>query len=109
MYLYLGGEYCDRSGLASPSGLCDPGYYCTSASTAAAPGDSPTTGHCTPGFYCPGGSSQPEPCKPGHFCATAYLNETSGLCSAGYYCTQKAVIPNPTDSNITGKERAAIY
>ena len=33
----LGGMYCDQEGLATPAGLCNPGYYCTSGSNSSTP------------------------------------------------------------------------
>ena len=50
------GRYCDREGLAEPSGNCEAGYYCTGNNTKQNPrgvnGDL-----CPDGHYCPEGSS----------------------------------------------------
>ena len=47
------GEYCESQGLASPTGNCSEGWYCSGGS------DNATTmtygGECQPGYYCPEG------------------------------------------------------
>lgn len=40
----LPGRYCADVGLSSPSGPCDPGFYCTQGSATAAPWGNNTTG-----------------------------------------------------------------
>ena len=108
------GMYCGGSGLSSPSGPCDGGWYCTLASLSATPIQSvytsatsntsctnSTGGQCQEGFYCPVGSSSPLPCLGGHYCELAGLVNISGSCLAGYYCSGEATSATPTDG-ITG-------
>lgn len=67
----LSGSYCFERGLASPTGLCDEGYYCSAGAIVAAPDSSSALGYtgdtcvdrtngtindvCPPGHYCPAG------------------------------------------------------
>lgn len=101
------GYYCDGLGLPSPTGLCDPGYYCISRAYTSAPPGLPTGGLCPKGGYCPPGSSYPTACAegtfnnftggatqsdctsctPGYYCSGSNLPYPSGPCLAGYYCT----------------------
>ncbi|XP_047248691.1 ABC transporter G family member 25-like [Girardinichthys multiradiatus] len=76
----LPGHYCAKPGASSPSGLCNPGFYCREGSPAASPlrnitgkvassarfdGDSVHGDVCRAGYYCPKGSTKPNPCPPG--------------------------------------------
>eukprot|EP00767_Chilomastix_cuspidata_P000870 gnl/Chilomastix_cuspidata/1248.p1 GENE.gnl/Chilomastix_cuspidata/1248~~gnl/Chilomastix_cuspidata/1248.p1 ORF type:complete len:6697 (-),score=752.02 gnl/Chilomastix_cuspidata/1248:22-17397(-) len=98
------GRYC--AGLASltPTGLCEPGYYCISGAFSPIPIGN--TGHiCDAGYYCELGALRQEPCSPGYYnpdvggkssdsclpCpAGKYCDGTTssptGACEAGYYC-----------------------
>ncbi|CUE73353.1 membrane-associated protein, putative [Bodo saltans] len=107
------GYYCDGLGLAHPTGLCDPGYYCISSAYTSAPPGLPTGGLCPKGGYCPPGSSFPTACAegtfnnytggstqddctsctPGSYCSGSNLPYPTGLCAAGYYCTGGASLP----------------
>ena len=107
------GYYCDGLGLAHPTGLCDPGYYCISNAYTSAPPGLPTGGLCPKGGYCPPGSSFPTACAegtfnnytggstqddctsctPGSYCSGSNLPYPTGLCAAGYYCTGGASLP----------------
>ncbi|CAM9393726.1 unnamed protein product, partial [Sphacelaria rigidula] len=116
------GYYCDQRGLTSPSGLCDPGYYCLDGSYTSAPSapGSPLSadetdigGLCPAGGYCPIGSSYPQPCPAGtynnysgasspadcsdcsvgHYCSGTSNPSPTGQCRAGYYCTGGASEP----------------
>lgn len=102
-----GGSYCETSGLTSPTGQCDAGYYCRNSSfTKQGAFHSGNHSICPPGHYCEAGSSEPvpcdigtyssnqrlesvsdcSPCDEGHYCASAGLTEPTGLCSAGFVC-----------------------
>lgn len=80
----IAGSYCETTGLAEPSGLCDEGWYCVRGAISSKPYDvgsvgydslnvtvncycsvNETGGICTPGEYCPRGSSRPQDCDPG--------------------------------------------
>nr|XP_006821767.1 PREDICTED: uncharacterized protein LOC100369099 [Saccoglossus kowalevskii] len=109
------GEYCATPGLATSSGSCSPGWYCIRGAWSDMPTDygynnmtsscycpnNATGGQCDPGEFCPGGSSQPTPCSPGHYCDSAGLASVSGECDMGYYCTLGASVRDPTDG-VTG-------
>ncbi len=63
-----GGTYCDQDGLSSPSGKCDPGFYCTLGSQTSQPSStSGTGGPCPPGGYCPQGSFASVACPAGRY------------------------------------------
>lgn len=102
------GMYCGDVGLASPSGSCSPGFYCTEGAADAMAStcdartvtcDSPSCamlrsrpvsatcgGSCPRGSYCPLGSPEPTPCPPGYYCGAEELSAVSGQCKAGYFC-----------------------
>lgn len=97
-----GGQYCDTTGLTSPTGPCAPGYYCAGKSITATPNDTTTGDPCTVGHYCPEGTAVPIPCPdgkymtntgaaecwnctPGHYCITGL---TPDDCPPGYYCPE---------------------
>lgn len=100
------GYYCNSDALTTPSGPCDPGYFCSSGSTNPRPLDSVANGPCPAGFYCPLNSSSPTPCPPGTYspsmfnieegncllcdpgrhCNESGLTSPSGLCAEGYFC-----------------------
>lgn len=112
------GLYCDGIGATQPSGLCDPGFYCTGGAFTSAPPDPPTGGLCPKGGYCTFGSSYPTTCEKGtynnftggrtqddcyscpagYYCAGSNLPLPSGLCSAGWYCTGGASLPTQHDA-----------
>ena len=105
------GRYCDREGLAEPTGLCMAGYFCGVGESVANPN------RCPPGHFCVEGTSVPVPCPPGTYsaaegnanvtncrpcsggqnCLDSGLSAPSGLCDAGYYCPHDVatVYPNP--------------
>lgn len=111
------GYYCGSTGLTSPTGLCDAGYWCLTEAQSASPSTtvSEKYGPCTAGNYCEQGSSAPRPCPPGTYnpstssisssaCITCTSGKycegfgnsaVTGSCSAGYYCPSGAKIPNP--------------
>jgi hypothetical protein len=62
------GSYCGTSGLTVPTGLCSPGYYCSSdASSAIQPAITSTGGPCTAGHYCLEGTGDPSNCPKGTY------------------------------------------
>ncbi|XP_023933458.1 uncharacterized protein LOC106181652, partial [Lingula anatina] len=103
------GSYCNDSGLATPQGSCDPGYYCPGGQSVS----NPNGLECPAGYYCPLGSStfricpsgtyqdwtQQSYCKwcpPGYYCDNsieAVVNYTAYVCPQGHYC------PNATQSS----------
>ena len=103
-----GGMYCSEYGLAKPTGLCSKGFYCRVSST-------PDQYICPPGRYCPQGTEVPIdcpigtyspsygnerlgdclPCRPGEYCGSTGLNQTSGKCRAGYYCPGNQTVDSP--------------
>jgi hypothetical protein len=105
------GQYCDRRAMNKSTGVCLPGFYCTSGAkhpngTAGARGG--IGGRCPQGHYCPAGTkfalqfpcppgtynpsvqatnkSSCVRCTPGMYCGTAGLAAPSGPCANGYYC-----------------------
>eukprot|EP01029_Cantina_marsupialis_P004433 TRINITY_DN14448_c0_g2_i1.p1 TRINITY_DN14448_c0_g2~~TRINITY_DN14448_c0_g2_i1.p1 ORF type:complete len:1632 (+),score=579.25 TRINITY_DN14448_c0_g2_i1:1-4896(+) len=88
------GKYCGTEGLATPSGDCDAGYYCTLKASSSSPTDS-TGGECTPGHYCESGSTAPMDCPAGTF-STSSGNTATGDCTSctpGYTCASGTVTP----------------
>ena len=57
------GQYCGSQGLPSPSGDCDPGYYCPEGQDTA----TPSNYTCTLGHYCLQGVGYPTPCASGTY------------------------------------------
>jgi len=106
------GKYCEGFGNIKPSGLCDPGFYCSGSSFTSSPPDT-TGGECPKGGYCNYGSSYPSTCDKGTFnnyiggrtqedcyscpegqyCAGSNRPVPSGPCAAGWYCTGGAFLP----------------
>ncbi|XP_033028437.1 signal peptide, CUB and EGF-like domain-containing protein 1 [Lacerta agilis] len=98
----ISGYFCDGTGLASPSGLCHAGFYCSGG--AVSPGPQLVTsrgGQCPPGHYCVSGSGRPQLCPAGSYspfwgmaqclecpegvyCDVGSANYTN--CPVGYYC-----------------------
>ncbi|XP_026534414.1 neurogenic locus notch homolog protein 4-like [Notechis scutatus] len=96
------GYFCDGTGLVSPAGLCDLGFYCSGGAVSPRP-DLVTSkgGRCPPGHYCVMGSDRPQPCPAGKYnpfwgmdqcldcpegayCDIGSANYTH--CPAGHYC-----------------------
>lgn len=61
------GMFCSQSGLGSPDGLCDPGYYCTSKATIPNPTDGVTGDICPAGGFCEKGTRVSGSCPPGSY------------------------------------------
>ena len=108
------GEFCPTSGLFSPIGPCNEGYYCTSGSSTSSPLDitincehvidgnfdicvnSSILGVgdiCPLGHFCPLGSVLPSPCSAGMYCPLTMLSEPVGSCSSGYFCSGASTTP----------------
>ncbi len=101
-----GGKYCAGLGETSPTGICDPGFYCREKAYTSAPPDGLTGGVCPIGGYCPAGSAVSSPCDPGYyspslgaktsydcvpcepgkFCSGTSSGGATANCAAGYYC-----------------------
>lgn len=118
------GKYCLSAGISTPTGLCDPGYYCKFGSSTKKPVDvstaSEVAGQCPVGFYCPQATPIPiacptgtylatilgtalsecTPCTAGSYCTNTGLSDVEGDCYAGYYCQSGSVlgttVPRPT-------------
>lgn len=75
------GSYCETQGLSSPTGKCDPGYYCPSGQSSKKPAGF----RCTPGHYCPNGSISERPCQSGSY-QDEYGQWNCKECPAGFYC-----------------------
>lgn len=103
------GKFCDTRGLIAPTGLCDPGYYCTGGSPLSSPGSNPTEeapwvallgnygSICPPGGYCPAGAYEPSPCPIGTYLNSTGESSPAGCltCTPGSYCASTA-LPGPT-------------
>ncbi|KAM4702881.1 uncharacterized protein WCC33_011421 [Rhinophrynus dorsalis] len=99
------GHFCNRTGLSSPSGICDDGYYCLKGSTSSNPFTVTSSGGpCPTGHFCPKGSINPQACLAGYFsdskrqslcsecpegfyCPAGSANKT--ICPKGYYCPKR--------------------
>lgn len=80
------GSYCEGTGLASPTGKCDPGHWCELGVNTKAPtgsGHSGIGGVCTKGHECPGNTSIPVPCKEGFYSNIDGVVSACFLCPAG--------------------------
>ena len=107
------GMYCERPGLANPSGLCSGGYFCDVNATRAAwlpciaghycPIGSGVSTPCPRGTYYPSirASSVDEclPCTSGSYCGSAGLSRPSGPCDPGYHCPPGQSSPRPPNFN----------
>lgn len=80
-----GGFYCATTGLITPTGPCNAGYYCDSGADTPTPNDGTTGDVCPVGNYCPLGTDVPIQCPVGTFMATTQASECMN-CTAGYYC-----------------------
>ncbi|XP_062606170.1 multiple epidermal growth factor-like domains protein 6, partial [Saccostrea cucullata] len=89
------GKYCETTGLSTPTGNCDGGWYCTSGATVARPTMTAQGGQCTVGNFCPNGSSAETPCSPGMYCDNVELSAPVGNCSAGYFCSSGSTNSTP--------------
>ena len=87
------------AGLSSPSGDCDPGFYCPGGNDLPNPIDTP----CPIGLHCPTGSSLPVPCQPGYF-ANFSQAASCVICPAGYYCVPEEVIEGNNATCTKSKE-----
>nr|PUA88356.1 GCC2 and GCC3 domain-containing protein [Toxoplasma gondii TgCATBr9] len=92
------GFYCDRPGLAAPTGPCPEGYFCPRGSVV----DRDPTHLCPRGHYCPQQAVEALPCSagtyaevdgsaactpcPGGFLCAASAQQFLQACSAGHYC-----------------------
>ena len=87
------GQFCESYGLTFPTGFCSPGWYCNGSATS----NKTFThgGRCSAGYYCPLGSTMPQSCNLGKYCAVDELATPTGNCSAGYHCNLKSKVPNP--------------
>ncbi|GMH73236.1 hypothetical protein TL16_g06129 [Triparma laevis f. inornata] len=98
-----GGYYAQGVANTAPTGQCAEGFYCTSASFSSTPacvpppsGDEPCTtgGPCVASQYCPTGSSYPQPCPGGSYCADS-SGRITGLVYAGFYGKRSMLTATP--------------
>ena len=68
----------------APSGVCNPGYYCTGGSVV------PTQHEAKPGYYTLSGAKNMSECAPGTFNSRSIQSVCLG-CEAGYYCPSYAM------------------
>ena len=109
------GEYCPTSGLATPAGQCDAGYYCFAGSITATPFDIGINtsglcndtfseclcentffvsgGVCPVGHFCPSGSPLPLSCSLGMYCPYSMLSAPFDFCSEGFFCNGSSSTP----------------
>ena len=85
------GLYCEKAGLAHPSGPCHEGFYCEEGS------DSETNTICSKGHFCPKGSAQPLPCPLGTLNSEFGASNISSclLCPGGTYCGETGLSKVP--------------
>ena len=79
------GSYCEGTGLAIPTGPCDPGHWCQVGVNTKAPDGNVHTGLggiCSTGHECPGNTSLPVPCLNGYYSNIAGVSSCF-LCTAG--------------------------
>eukprot|EP00817_Percolomonadidae_sp_ATCC50343_P003418 CAMPEP_0117418838 /NCGR_PEP_ID=MMETSP0758-20121206/542_1 /TAXON_ID=63605 /ORGANISM="Percolomonas cosmopolitus, Strain AE-1 (ATCC 50343)" /LENGTH=4727 /DNA_ID=CAMNT_0005199587 /DNA_START=68 /DNA_END=14251 /DNA_ORIENTATION=+ len=79
------GKYCATTGLSTPTGNCNAGYFCVRNSTSATPTDGVTGNTCPAGKRCPAGSFKPLPCSAGTY-QNAESESSCIVCPSGYYC-----------------------
>ena len=80
------GQYCDNTGLSSPTGPCEAGYFCTGGSSTPTPVDGIVGNTCNSGHFCPEGSNQSLPCLPGTYSSQPLASQCES-CPAGHFCT----------------------
>ena len=87
------GYYCDVPGLDQPTGQCNAGFFCTSASDSASPPTATATGGpCPVGKYCEVGTSIPVDCDAGSY-TDIEQQSVCKACPEGYYCTAGSSSP----------------
>ena len=81
------GKYCAHAGLASPTGNCTGGYYCSLKSAT------PTQHICPSGAFCPEGTPTPQLCPEGTFSNGTHKVDPGDClkCTAGYFCGMKGL------------------
>ena len=90
------GMYCAETNLTTPSGLCDPGFVCSSEAVVPNPSGDDSTGFpCPNRHYCPAGTSIPLLCNAGEYNPIEGQAECFA-CPAGYYCTEGLLTFNNT-------------
>ena len=88
------GYYSQGTGNTAPTGKCSEGFYCILSSNTATPSPGATGGPCVPSEFCPEGSSYPQDCPGGQYCADS-SGRTTGPVAAGYYGLRKMSSPTP--------------
>ncbi|XP_072557730.1 uncharacterized protein [Paramormyrops kingsleyae] len=88
------GHYCAQSGLAQPSGLCAPGYYCPEGQRTARPPEHV----CGAGRFCVKGSPGEMLCGPGSYQASKGQSACD-VCPAGYFCPEQGFYCPPGTAN----------
>ena len=81
------GMHCNASGLDTPSGPCDAGFYCSRGANVSTPIDGMEGGVCPVGHFCREGSPLPTPCFDGTFANYTQASVCS-QCPERHYCTR---------------------
>ncbi|KAG8141531.1 hypothetical protein E2320_007142, partial [Naja naja] len=118
-FCFFAGYFCDGTGLVSPAGLCDLGFYCSGGAISPRP-DLVTSkgGRCPPGHYCVMGSDRPQPCPAGNYNPFWGLDQCldcpeGAYCDIGHYCPKNTKFrtqfpcPRGTYSEVLGIRTAA--
>ena len=94
------GQYCSSHGSMTPSGLCDPGYFCVKGSIYAngTTSDSEAS-ECPAGTYCPAGSSAVSLCPIGTYGPLTRQSDLSAClnCTRGRYCDAEGLAAPTAD------------
>ncbi|OAF66035.1 hypothetical protein A3Q56_06248, partial [Intoshia linei] len=79
------GKYCGTYGLATPTGDCDAGYFCSGGDRYAA---NSKINLCAVGHFCSQGTTSATPCPPGTYSNSRGLKSSAQCqkCPMGKYC-----------------------
>jgi hypothetical protein len=98
------GSHCNATGLARPSGLCAPGYFCLRGVDTATPTNGIVNTSvalaggggtvyllvggdvCPPGYLCIAGTAVPVQCPSGRYNALPGVSTTCAECPQGFFC-----------------------
>ena len=90
------GMYCDKPGLATPTGWCQGGFYCKGASTSATPFPIGNTSYGESGTGVDNTTESTSPCIDQTDCVCpSIVASTGGICPAMYYCPEGSPEPVP--------------
>eukprot|EP01135_Chromosphaera_perkinsii_P005913 Nk52_evm8s371 gene=Nk52_evmTU8s371 len=86
------GHYCETTGLALPTGKCDPGFFCPGLTANSE--KTPAANVCPTGSSCPSGSSAPVKCADGFYQDQTQQGSCKS-CPAGSLCQNGASATTP--------------